>query len=70
MALSGHAAFQLSPTNATRAVISFSNSKRRAWGVAGKKSLIYRVKVMTWTTPVFEEVVLCCEINSYVSAKL
>ncbi|MGO8985566.1 MAG: pyrroloquinoline quinone precursor peptide PqqA [Terriglobales bacterium] len=25
---------------------------------------------MAWTTPVFEEVVLCCEINSYVSAKL
>jgi hypothetical protein len=26
--------------------------------------------VMAWTSPVFEEVVLCCEINSYVSAKL
>jgi len=25
---------------------------------------------MAWTVPVFEEVVLCCEINSYVSAKL
>jgi len=25
---------------------------------------------MVWTSPVFEEVVLCCEINSYVSAKL
>jgi hypothetical protein len=29
-----------------------------------------KVNVMTWTSPVFEEVVLCCEINSYVSAKL
>jgi hypothetical protein len=29
-----------------------------------------KVKVMAWTSPVFEEVVLCCEINSYVSAKL
>jgi len=29
-----------------------------------------RVKVMAWTSPVFEEVVLCCEINSYVSAQL
>jgi hypothetical protein len=28
------------------------------------------VNFMTWTSPVFEEVVLCCEINSYVSAKL
>jgi len=34
------------------------------------KSLTLRVKVMAWTVPVFEEVVLCCEINSYVSAKL
>src|SRR5580765_988952 len=25
---------------------------------------------MTWTTPVFEEVPLCCEINSYASATL
>jgi len=25
---------------------------------------------MSWTAPVFEEVSLCCEINSYVSAKL
>ncbi|MBI3475534.1 MAG: pyrroloquinoline quinone precursor peptide PqqA [Acidobacteria bacterium] len=25
---------------------------------------------MVWTAPVFEEVSLCCEINSYVSAKL
>jgi hypothetical protein len=29
-----------------------------------------KVNVMAWTSPVFEEVVLCCEINSYVSAKL
>ncbi len=28
------------------------------------------VNAMAWTSPVFEEVVLCCEINSYVSAKL
>jgi hypothetical protein len=35
----------------------------------GKISTL-RVKVMTWTSPVFEEVVLCCEINSYVSAQL
>jgi len=25
---------------------------------------------MVWTEPVFEEVSLCCEINSYASAKL
>jgi len=25
---------------------------------------------MTWTSPVFEEVVLCCEINSYANARL
>jgi len=29
-----------------------------------------KVNIMAWTSPVFEEVVLCCEINSYVSAKL
>ena len=28
------------------------------------------VNHMVWTAPVFEEVSLCCEINSYVSAKL
>jgi coenzyme PQQ precursor peptide PqqA len=28
------------------------------------------VNIMVWTAPVFEEVSLCCEINSYVSAKL
>jgi coenzyme PQQ precursor peptide PqqA len=28
------------------------------------------VVTMVWTAPVFEEVSLCCEINSYVSAKL
>jgi len=25
---------------------------------------------MEWTTPAFEEIQLCCEINSYVSAQL
>jgi hypothetical protein len=35
-----------------------------------EKSADLRVKVMVWTSPVFEEVVLCCEINSYVSAQL
>jgi len=35
-----------------------------------RKSLTRKVSVMAWTTPVFEEVSLCCEINSYVSAKL
>jgi len=28
------------------------------------------VNTMVWTAPVFEEVSLCCEINSYASAKL
>ncbi|PYV76919.1 MAG: hypothetical protein DMG96_12565 [Acidobacteria bacterium] len=28
------------------------------------------MEVMTWTSPVFEEVVLCCEINSYANARL
>jgi hypothetical protein len=36
----------------------------------GSKILFLRVIVMAWTSPVFEEVVLCCEINSYVSARL
>ena len=39
-------------------------------GRDGEEISSLRVNVMTWTTPVFEEVVLCCEINSYVSAKL
>ncbi len=39
-------------------------------GRAEQKSQILKVEVMAWITPVFEEVVLCCEINSYVSAKL
>jgi hypothetical protein len=42
---------------------------RRAWGL-GEEISNLRVNVMTWTSPVFEEVVLCCEINSYVSATL
>ena len=41
----------------------------RALGARGG-NLSQRLIVMAWTTPVFEEVVLCCEINSYVSAKL
>jgi coenzyme PQQ precursor peptide PqqA len=28
------------------------------------------VNRMTWTTPTFVEISLCCEINSYASAKL
>jgi|HubBroStandDraft_5_1064220.scaffolds.fasta_scaffold01095_3 coenzyme PQQ precursor peptide PqqA len=39
-------------------------------GLGEQKSQILKVEVMAWITPVFEEVVLCCEINSYVSAKL
>jgi len=31
---------------------------------------IIGVKIMQWTAPVFEEVCLNCEINSYASAKL
>jgi len=37
---------------------------------AARKNLTRDESQMTWTTPVFEEVVLCCEINSYISAKL
>jgi coenzyme PQQ precursor peptide PqqA len=70
MAPSGHARCPTSHTNATIAVISFSNSTCRAWRLGKEEISNPRVKVMTWTTPVFEEVVLCCEINSYVSAKL
>ncbi|MBV8477152.1 MAG: pyrroloquinoline quinone precursor peptide PqqA [Acidobacteria bacterium] len=29
-----------------------------------------RMSFMEWTTPAFEEIQLCCEINSYVSAQL
>jgi hypothetical protein len=43
---------------------------RGAWGLGEGKISNLRVNVMAWTSPVFEEVVLCCEINSYVSAKL
>jgi len=39
-------------------------------GSAGEKIWNRKVNLMAWTSPVFEEVVLCCEINSYVSAKL
>lgn len=39
-------------------------------GPARKEISNSKVKIMAWTSPVFEEVVLCCEINSYVSAKL
>lgn len=39
-------------------------------GVAARKIQSEGEKLMTWTSPVFEEIVLCCEINSYVSAKL
>lgn len=40
-------------------------------GLGERKSLFPQGgSAMVWTSPVFEEVVLCCEINSYVSAKL
>jgi len=39
-------------------------------GVAAGRISLQKGESMTWTSPVFEEVVLCCEINSYVSAKL
>ena len=42
----------------------------RQWGPAREKISNLKVEAMVWTSPVFEEVVLCCEINSYVSAKL
>ncbi len=30
----------------------------------------HQEKAMTWVSPVFKEIFLCCEINSYVSAQL
>ncbi|MGA3106033.1 MAG: hypothetical protein ABSD53_16250 [Terriglobales bacterium] len=42
----------------------------RSWARHVKKISNLKVKIMAWTSPVFEEVVLCCEINSYVSATL
>jgi coenzyme PQQ precursor peptide PqqA len=42
----------------------------RRVGVAAGDNSDPKVNFMSWTTPKFEEVVLCCEINSYVSAKL
>ena len=48
----------------------FSNSTVLCPWARQEKILDPKVNVMAWTTPVFEEVVLCCEINSYVSAKL
>ena len=36
------------------------------WG----DSSFYGDAVMEWNTPEFEEITLCCEINSYVSATL
>lgn len=50
-------------------MISLIRTASSLGGSAGKNSTL-KVKVMAWTTPVFEEVVLCCEINSYVSAQL
>jgi hypothetical protein len=51
------------------AIISVILTPRPKRGLASE-ILDPKVKVMAWTSPVFEEVVLCCEINSYVSAKL
>jgi len=50
-------------------LLYYASIRGRIWG-AVEKSLTERRIVMAWVTPVFEEVVLCCEINSYVSAKL
>ncbi|MGA2353855.1 MAG: pyrroloquinoline quinone precursor peptide PqqA [Terriglobales bacterium] len=62
---------QTFPAFATFAVVSSSNwTTLRLWVGAGKILSFEGELVMAWTTPVFEEVVLCCEINSYVSAKL
>jgi hypothetical protein len=69
MARSGHAFSPTFRTNTTNVMVRFFNPPRRAWVRRGK-SLTHKVKVMAWTSPVFEEVVLCCEINSYVSAQL
>ncbi len=49
---------------------SLTERRRAEEGGGGKNLSTLKVKVMAWTSPVFEEVVLCCEINSYVSAKL
>lgn len=37
---------------------------------APQRVILNGVNAMVWTAPVFEEVSLCCEINSYASAKL
>jgi hypothetical protein len=57
------------PSNQSNGMIPHPHP-RRAWGLGEGKISNLRVNVMAWTSPVFEEVVLCCEINSYVSAKL
>jgi coenzyme PQQ precursor peptide PqqA len=69
MASSGHAGAHFPGRMQPKQCYDSLIPKRRAWGSAREKSLT-KVKVMAWTTPVFEEVVLCCEINSYVSAQL
>jgi hypothetical protein len=51
-------------------VLSFFNPTYAAPGGSAREISNLKVKAMAWTSPVFEEVVLCCEINSYVSAKL
>jgi hypothetical protein len=70
VARSGYAIFELSGREQPKGWYYLSNltpcqKARRAENLGP-----YKVEVMAWITPVFEEVVLCCEINSYVSAKL
>ena len=70
MASSGHAGAHFPGRMQPKQCYDSLIPKRRAWGLGEGKISNLRVKVMAWTSPVFEEVVLCCEINSYVSAQL
>jgi hypothetical protein len=70
MAPSGHAAHNFPGRKQPKQWYDSSTPPRRAGGSAREKISNLKVKVMAWTSPVFEEVVLCCEINSYVSAQL
>jgi coenzyme PQQ precursor peptide PqqA len=70
MARSGHPHANLSRIKALEAVLRFGQIKVVLCEARRRENLKLKVNDMTWTTPVFEEVSLCCEINSYASAQL
>jgi hypothetical protein len=70
MAFSGHAVYPFSRPMQPKQCYDSLTPNHAALRLGEEKFSDLRVKAMAWTSPVFEEVVLCCEINSYVSAQL